>query len=117
VLYYAEITRVVDGWCRYYLGQVKDGLRQAVIDLLQGAEPNDVLAMLRTERTEAAREDERGLVEKEENMKLLINESMRLIIKEPEECLGGWGLVDLDSDQTDMDTILLLTQYAYYVCQ
>ena len=103
--------------CRYYLGQVKDEQRQAVLDLLQGTPPADVLVMLRSDHTDAAREDERVLVEKEENMKLLISESMRLIIKVPEECLGGWGLVNLESEQTDMDSILLLTQSAYYVCR
>jgi len=62
------------------------------------------------------------LVEKEENLKTLIDECKKMLITEPEECLGGWGLIDCDSvtgdpAQQDMDIILLLSQRAYYVAR
>ena len=46
----------------------------------------------------------------------------KMLIVEPEECLGGWGLIDCDPvtgdpTQQDMDIILLLTQRAYYIAK
>ena len=67
-----------------------------------------------------------GLVEKEENLKTLIDDCKRMLITEPEECLGGWGLIDCelsstlgasDPSQLDMDTIVLISQRAYYVAR
>ena len=45
-----------------------------------------------------------------------------MLITEPEECLGGWGLIDCDPvtgdpTQQDMDIILLLSQRGYYVAK
>ncbi len=37
-----------------------------------------------------------ALIEKEENMKTLIDECKKMLITEPEDCLGGWGLIDAD---------------------
>ena len=76
--------------------------------------------MLQSASTETHEEHQRSLVEKEENMKTLIDECKRMLIAEPEVCLGGWGLIDADPStgdptQQDMDIILLLTQKAYYV--
>ncbi|GFN83429.1 phosphatidylinositide phosphatase sac2 [Plakobranchus ocellatus] len=44
-----------------------------------------------------------------------------MLIVEPEHCLGAWGLINAtpgegDSDQVDMDMILLLSQRSVYVC-
>jgi len=62
------------------------------------------------------------LVEKEQNLKSLIDECKKMLITEPEECLGGWGLIDCDPvtgdpSQQDMDVVLLLSQKAYYVAR
>ena len=51
---------------------------------------------------------------------VLIDECKKMLITEPEACLGGWGLIDCDPltgdpTQQDMDIILLLSQHAYYV--
>ncbi len=44
----------------------------------------------------AGEEEDGALVEKEENMKTLIDECKKMLITEPEECLGSWGLIDAD---------------------
>jgi hypothetical protein len=67
-------------------------------------------------------EDGQLLVEKEENLKTLIDECKKMLITEPDECLGGWGLIDCDPEtgdpaQQDMDIILLLSQKAFYVAR
>ena len=103
--------------------------RQATIDLLLGNTSANELTLLRNAvgRLDAAAadvdEDEgQVLVEKEENLKTLIDECKKMLITEPEECLGGWGLIDCDPvtgdpSQQDMDIILLLSQKAYYVAR
>lgn len=53
---------------------------------------------------------------------MLIDECKKMLVTEPEACLGGWGLIDCDPvtgdpTQQDMDIILLLTQRAYYVAR
>ena len=53
---------------------------------------------------------------------MLIDECKKMLITEPEACLGGWGLIDCDPltgdpTQQDMDIILLLSQHAYYVAR
>ena len=55
-------------------------------------------------------------------LKSLIYLGKKMLILEPEECLGGWGLIDCDPvtgdpTQQDMDIILLLSQKAYYVAE
>ena len=107
--------------------------RQATVDLLLGNMSASELTLLRNAigRLDVAAaaadsvvdEDEgQVLVEKEENLKTLIDECKKMLITEPEECLGGWGLIDCDSvtgdpAQQDMDIILLLSQRAYYVAR
>jgi len=112
---------------------VKDVYRQATVDLLLGNSSANELTALRNAvgRLDAAAaavdssvdEDEgQVLIEKEENLKTLIDECKKMLITEPEECLGGWGLIDCDPvtgdpAQQDMDIILLLSQKAYYVAR
>lgn len=116
--------------CSYYINRVKDVYRQATIDLLLGNTTASELTLLRNAvgRLDVAAaaddEDEEGqvLVEKEENLKTLIDECKKMLITEPEECLGGWGLIDCDlvtgdPAQQDMDVILLLSQKAYFVAR
>lgn len=51
-------------------------------------------SVLNSNRMEA--EEDSLLYEKEENMKTLIDECKKMLITEPEACLGGWGLIDCD---------------------
>jgi len=117
---------------RYYINRVKDVYRQATVDLLLGNTSANELTLLRNAvgRLDAAaaaggmdEDDGQVLVEKEENLKTLIDECKKMLVMEPEECLGGWGLIDCDAApavdpaQQDMDVILLLSQKAYYVAQ
>lgn len=111
---------------RYYINKVKDAYKQTTIDLLLGNSTTEDISALRNvtkgEGTGEEESDEQNLVEKEENLKILIDECKKLLITEPEECLGGWGLIDCDPvtgdpTQQDMDIILLLSQRAYYVAR
>ncbi|KAL3864881.1 hypothetical protein ACJMK2_006529, partial [Sinanodonta woodiana] len=106
----------VNSASRYYL-RFKDAYRQAAINLSLGQPVSDDLLTLGPKVQE---EDDRDLVEKEENVKMLIEDCKKMLIVEPEECLGGWSLVDADPvtgdpDRQEMDTILLLSQRAVYV--
>ena len=52
----------------------------------------------------------------------LIDECKKMLVREPDECLGGWSLIDCDlvtgdPTQQDMDIILLLSHTAYYVAK
>ena len=50
-----------------------------------------------TEIASPENEEEEGeFAEKEENMKMMIDECRKLLIVEPEHCLGAWGLIDSD---------------------
>ena len=107
--------------------------RQATIDLMLGHfHLEDLLSLLSSTKpgglddtdapdgTEA--ESQEVLVEKEENLKTLIDECKKMLVTEPDECLGGWGLIDCDPvtgdpTQQDMDIILLLSHTAYYVAK
>lgn len=106
---------------RYYINRVKDVYRQATVDLMLGNPVGEDLDLL--SRGNPLEEPE-VLVEKEENLKTLIDECKKMLITEADECLGGWGLIncdypirDVDPSLQDMDIILLLSQKAYYVAQ
>ena len=76
---------------RYYL-RFKDNYRQAAIDLTLGqAVADDILT-----GTTKIEDDNSDLIEKEENLKLLVEDCKSMLIVEPEECLGGWSLIDAD---------------------
>ena len=68
----------------------KDNYRQAAIDLTLGQPVADDLLTTKIE------DDTSDLVEKEENLKLLIEDCKKMLIVEPEQCLGGWSLIDAD---------------------
>ncbi|GAB1607685.1 hypothetical protein Ahia01_001052400, partial [Argonauta hians] len=101
---------------RYYL-RFKDDYRQAAMDVLLGqpiAEETLLSAGLQEEDVEGE------LLEKEENVRTLIEDLKKMLIVEPEQCLGGWSLVNADpengeNDRQEMDMILLLSQRAFYV--
>ncbi|KAL4231437.1 Phosphatidylinositide phosphatase SAC2 [Mactra antiquata] len=101
---------------RYYL-RFKDTYRQAAIDLTHGQPVSeDILSG----RLRVPEDDVRELLEKEENVKQLIEDCSKMLVVEPETCLGGWALINaepgmFDSERQEMDTILLLSQRAVYV--
>ena len=78
---------------RYYL-RFKDAYRQAVVDITQGQPVSDELMSLGS-RAEVE-DDTVDLVEKEENMKMLLEDCKKMLIVEPEQCLGGWSLINAD---------------------
>ena len=102
---------------------MKDVYRQAAIDMMLGldlqTEELNALALSGGVRPEPGEETE---VEREQNLRTLIEESRRMLLGETEECLGAWGLIDCDPatgdpTQQDTDVILLLSQHAYYVAK
>ena len=108
---------------RYYINRVKDVYRQATIDMMLGhdlqSDELSTLALSGTVRTETPEDSE---VEKEQNLRTLIEESRRMLLAESEECLGAWGLIDCDPatgdpTQQDTDIILLLSKHAYYIAK
>ncbi len=70
--------------------------RQATIDLMLGNAVQDISALTAAVAKPGEMEEDSELVEKEENLKTLIDECKKMLITEPEDCLGGWGLVDCD---------------------
>ncbi|XP_052772065.1 phosphatidylinositide phosphatase SAC2-like [Mya arenaria] len=101
---------------RYYL-RFKDTYRQAAIDITHG---KPVSEDIMDGRLKVPEDDVRELLEKEENVKQLIEDCKRMLIVEPEECLGGWSLVNADPvsgdpERQEMDVIMLLSQRAVYV--
>ena len=54
------------------------------------------IVMLTTAKGTDMEDDHSVLVEKEENLKTLIEECKKMLITEPEDCIGSWGLVDCD---------------------
>ena len=105
---------------------MKDVYRQAAIDMMLGldlqTEELNALALSGGVRPEPAEETEETEVEREQNLRTLIEESRRMLLGETEECLGAWGLIDCDPTtgdptQQDTDIILLLSQHAYYVAK
>ncbi|RUS87791.1 hypothetical protein EGW08_004456 [Elysia chlorotica] len=114
---------------RYYL-RFRDAYRQAAIDLTLGQPVSPALLAPTLEisggdaidgRDGEEEDEEDDAREREENARTMIEDCKRMLIVEPEYCLGAWGLVnatpgDSDSDQLDMDIILLLSQRSVYVC-
>ncbi|OWF42909.1 Phosphatidylinositide phosphatase SAC2 [Mizuhopecten yessoensis] len=103
---------------RYYL-RFKDSYRQASIDLTLGR-PVTMEEFLLLGNSNPEEEDGAELMEKEQNLKLLVEDCKEMLIVEPEQCLGGWSLINADPvcgdpDRSDMDVILLLSQRSVYV--
>lgn len=104
---------------RYYL-RFKDSYRQASIDLMLGRPVTMEEFLMLGNTTPEEEEDVAELMEKEQNLKLLVEDCKEMLIVEPEQCLGGWSLINADPvcgdpDRSDMDMILLLSQRAVYV--
>uniref|UniRef100_A0A914YHN1 SAC domain-containing protein n=1 Tax=Panagrolaimus superbus TaxID=310955 RepID=A0A914YHN1_9BILA len=101
---------VKDGYnsaSRYYLSHMRDAQRQLAIDtMLAGGvlEPEDI-------------EDGENSGDEVENIARLVNETVRFVLKEDEILVGGWALVDGDTRNDIMDSILLLTRTHVYIAQ
>lgn len=84
---------------RYYL-RFKDSYRQATIDLMLGQLVSTEAMMLSSDRLDSSEgeeeEDSNELLEKEENLKMLIEDAKKMLIIEPEQCMGGWSLINAD---------------------
>ncbi|XP_014666575.1 PREDICTED: phosphatidylinositide phosphatase SAC2-like, partial [Priapulus caudatus] len=104
---------------RYYLNRFKDAYRQVTIDLMLGIAVSEDMQAL-SSKTRAEPEEVQWMLHKNEHMMQIISDGRKLLVPESEVCLGGWGLIDCDDDPAevdgqDMDTILLLTNEAFYV--
>lgn len=74
----------------------KDAHRQAAIDLTLGQPVSEEVLNLNTKSDAEEEEDTQELLEKEENVKMLIEDTKKMLIIEPEQCLGGWSLINAD---------------------
>ncbi|XP_057652995.1 phosphatidylinositide phosphatase SAC2 isoform X4 [Diorhabda carinulata] len=100
---------------RYYLSRFKDTTRQATIDLMLGNYvPEDIF-----NETKASQYEEDNFITAE-HVKLLIEDCKKMLINQPEEVVGAWGLINADPftgdpNETEMDSILILTRDYYFV--
>ncbi|OQR71281.1 suppressor of actin-like, partial [Tropilaelaps mercedesae] len=123
----------------YYLNRFRDAYRQLVIDLMLGnpvdldditVSPEQPPPMSAAGQTGAVK---RAVVEniqvesllegcQHEHVKQLTDDCKKMLVPEDEVCLGGWALIDADpttgdAHTTDMDSILLLTNEAYFIAE
>lgn len=73
---------------RYYVNRFKDAYRQATIDIMLGNSLNEELFQEKTEE-----EDNAATAI---HVKLLIEDCKKLLINNPDNILGSWGLIDAD---------------------
>ncbi|CAD6994300.1 unnamed protein product [Ceratitis capitata] len=104
---------------RYYLARFKDSYRQATIDLMLG---NQVSAESLNALGGQAAPDETDALEGAEQAKLLVEDCRRLLLGSSQYPVGSWGLIDADPttgdlNETDVDTVLLLTDDCYIVAE
>ncbi|XP_036323812.1 phosphatidylinositide phosphatase SAC2 isoform X6 [Rhagoletis pomonella] len=104
---------------RYYLARFKDSYRQATIDLMLG---NQVSAESLNALGGQAAPDETDALESAEQAKLLVEDCRRLLLGSAQYPVGSWGLIDADPttgdlNETDVDTVLLLTDDCYIVAE
>ncbi|XP_044259683.1 phosphatidylinositide phosphatase SAC2 isoform X2 [Tribolium madens] len=100
---------------RYYLSRFKDSTRQGTIDLMLGnVVSEDNFTDFKMQQFE---EDSAATAE---HVKLLIEDCKKMLINQPELVLGSWGLINADPstgdpNETEMDSILILTKDSYFV--
>uniref|UniRef100_A0A0A1X9W4 Phosphatidylinositide phosphatase SAC2 n=1 Tax=Zeugodacus cucurbitae TaxID=28588 RepID=A0A0A1X9W4_ZEUCU len=104
---------------RYYLARFKDSYRQATIDLMLG---NQVSAESLNALGGQSVPDETDALEGAEQAKLLVDDCRRLLLGSAQYPVGSWGLIDADPttgdlNETDVDTVLLLTDDCYIVAE
>ncbi|KAK4875984.1 hypothetical protein RN001_012406 [Aquatica leii] len=100
---------------RYYLSRFKDSTRQGTIDLMLG---NCVTEDIFNENK--VQQDEEDSAATAEHVKLLIEDCNKMLINNPEFVVGSWGLISADPstgdpNETEMDSILILTRDSYFV--
>lgn len=104
---------------RYYLARFKDSFRQATIDLMLGNQISpDSLNVLGGQQAP----DDNDVLEGAEHAKLLVEDCRRLLLGSAQFPIGAWGLIDADPNtgdlnETEVDTILLLTNDCYIVAE
>ncbi|KAF5298153.1 hypothetical protein FQA39_LY02577 [Lamprigera yunnana] len=100
---------------RYYLSRFKDSARQGTIDLMLGnCVTEDIFNENKTQQ------DEEDSAATAEHVKLLIEDCKKMLINNPEFVVGSWGLINADPsfgdpNETEMDSILILTRDSYFV--
>ncbi|CAH1279099.1 unnamed protein product [Diabrotica balteata] len=100
---------------RYYLSRFKDTTRQGTIDLMLGNYvPEDIF-----NESKASQFEEDNVITAE-HVKLLIEDCKKMLINQPEQVVGAWGLINADPftgdpNETEMDSILILTRDSYFV--
>ncbi|KAI5645604.1 inositol phosphatase domain-containing protein [Phthorimaea operculella] len=107
----------------YYLSTFKDAVRQVAIDSMTGeskAIPAELAAVAPDCAGCVAVKEEQPVdtAAMAQHVKCLIDDCKKLIV-DTEPVLGSWGLIDADPNtgdpqETEMDTVLLLTSEAYY---
>nr|XP_023023491.1 phosphatidylinositide phosphatase SAC2 [Leptinotarsa decemlineata] len=100
---------------RYYLSRFKDSNRQGTIDIMLG---NYVSEDVFSESKAAQFEEDN--VATAEHVKLLIEDCKKMLINQPEQVVGAWGLINADPstgdpNETEMDSVLILTKDSYFV--
>ncbi|KAG5890101.1 hypothetical protein JTB14_026472 [Gonioctena quinquepunctata] len=100
---------------RYYLSRFKDSNRQGTIDMMLG---NYVSEDVFNESKASQFEEDN--VATAEHVKLLIEDCKKMLINQPEQVVGAWGLINADPstgdpNETEMDAVLILTKDSYYV--
>ncbi|CAG9858735.1 unnamed protein product [Phyllotreta striolata] len=109
-----ELAHVLYQMSRYYLSRFKDTTRQGTIDLMLGNYvPEDMF-----NESKAAQFEEDTVTA--EHVKLLIEDCKKMLINQPELVVGAWGLINADPvegdpNETEMDSILILTRDSYFV--
>ncbi|XP_052851077.1 phosphatidylinositide phosphatase SAC2 isoform X2 [Drosophila gunungcola] len=104
---------------RYYLARFKDSYRQATIDLMLG---NQVSSESLSALGGQAVPDENDGTESAEHAKLLVEDCRRLLLGTAQYPVGAWGLIDADpssgdANETEVDSILLLSDDCYIVAE
>lgn len=101
----------------YYLARFKDSYRQATIDLMSGNKVSaDSLSTLGGQQGM----DESDAAESADHARLLVEDCRRMLLGTSMLPIGAWGLIDADPstgdiNETEVDTILLLTNEEFIV--
>ncbi|XP_045780758.1 phosphatidylinositide phosphatase SAC2 isoform X1 [Maniola jurtina] len=112
---------------RYYLSTFKDALRQVAIDVMTGESrfiPEQLIVPDGTRCTSVKvltlnDQPVPDTAAMAQHVKSLIDDCKKLLV-DTEPVLGSWGLIDADPhtgdpQETEMDSVLVLTSEAYYV--
>ncbi|CAH0721208.1 unnamed protein product, partial [Brenthis ino] len=107
---------------RYYLSTFKDALRQVAIDVMTGESrsiPEQLIVPDCTKCTSVKDQSAPDTAAMAQHVKSLIDDCKKLLV-DTEPVLGSWGLIDADPhtgdpQETEMDSVLVLTSEAYYV--